>query len=87
MGNNTANTLAACSIAVSGATTTSASDTWMLSFDGHSAGSSSPDNLAKRGVAHMFTGLTAGANTFKMVYRVGGGTGYFANRDITVMAL
>jgi hypothetical protein len=36
---------------------------------------------------HLYTGLTAGSNTFTLKYRVGGGTGQFQRRSITVIPL
>jgi hypothetical protein len=36
---------------------------------------------------NLHTGLTSGSNTFKIQYRVNGGTGTFAHRYIQVMPL
>lgn len=71
------------SCAVSGASTVSASDSKSLSFRPSGA------NAPKIGVASLivFTGLTAGSNTFTTKYRVTGGTASFSDREIFVMDL
>lgn len=80
--NATANSLAKCSVAVSGATTVAASDNWTLSFDGNAAG-----NFSRAAMIHVFTGLTQGSNTFTMKYAVGSSTGTFKNREINIIPL
>jgi hypothetical protein len=73
-----------CSVEVSGASSVAASDNWSIMVDGIPA-----TNTFRAGVAHVFTGLTAGTNTFKMKYRVGTGstTGTYMNREINVIPL
>ena len=72
------------SVEVSGASSVAASDTWAISVDGIPA-----TNTFRCGMAHVFTGLTSGSNTFKMKYRVGTGTttGTFRDREINVIPL
>jgi hypothetical protein len=70
------------SCAVSGASTVAASDDWNLGKQ--EATGSYP---IRAGRAHIFTGLTAGSNTFTMKYRVGGGTGQWEKRELVVMDL
>jgi hypothetical protein len=72
----------AFSVAVSGATTISASDNWRGFQSGVTAGS--PNRF---GVCHFFTGLTAGSNTFTMKYKTSGATATFSDRDIIVIPL
>ena len=59
-----------------------ASDAWALSMDGNAA-----NNFSRASMAHVFTGLTAGNNTFRMQYAVGSNTGTFKNREINVIPL
>lgn len=68
------------SVAVSGATTVSASDDWRLLQSGVASGS-----VNRLGMVHRFTNLTAGSNTFTMKYRVSAGTGTFQRRSMIVM--
>ncbi len=82
MANSTANALTACSVAVSGASSIAASDAWGAYLDGNAA-----SNFSRVGVAHVFTGLTQGINTFTMKYRVGTITGSFQNREINIIPL
>lgn len=86
MGHQTSNAGSFCSVAVSGATTLAASDDWSLTDDGHTA-ASGDDNMRRLSGHKMFTGLTAGDNTFTMKYRVGSGTGQFNYRSLVVWAL
>jgi hypothetical protein len=73
----------ACSVAVSGASTVAANNQWQHSTDGITAG-----NFVRGTSFHVFTGLTAGTNTFTMKYRVGvSGTGSFQNREMAVLPL
>lgn len=65
------------SVAVSGATTTAASDT-------NGMGTYVSSHVTR---TFKMTGLTAGSNTFTMKYKSGGGTSTFLSRDITVVAL
>jgi hypothetical protein len=64
------------SVAVSGATTIAASDSWAISVD--------VTGQLFHGLTYIETGLTAGVNTFQMQYRVSGGTGTFATRRLNV---
>jgi len=70
------------SYAVSGATTTSASDTWALAV----SGIQSVAYQMKMSLASVAT-LTAGSNTFTARYRATSGTSEFGNRSITVINL
>lgn len=75
-----ANSLAAA--AVTGATTDAAADARAALHESAIA------NAGERATSlHMFTGLTAGSNTFTMRYRVTAGTGSWENRQIVVIAL
>jgi hypothetical protein len=80
--NNTASSAAFASFAVSGATTRAAAFEEAMYGDW-------PDTAAvfRASTCTLVTGLTAGSNTFKMVYRADGGTASFAYRHIVVMAL
>ena len=69
------------SVAVSGATTVAASDTWANYYV---AGTSI---YARASASHIFTGLTAGSNVFTMKFRTASGTTTFVNREIIVMDL
>lgn len=80
--NSGANQAELVSVAVSGASTVAASDNWSLVIDGLPAGQS-----LRSGVTHVFTGLTAGSNTFTMKYRVGTPTGTFLQRELSVIPL
>lgn len=80
--NGTANSMTVASVEVSGASSVSASDNWMIQADGLPA-----SQFNRFGVTHVFTGLTAGTNTFKMKYRCGSGTGMFQFREINVIPL
>jgi hypothetical protein len=69
------------SVAVSGATTVAAADDWCVTLE--NATSSADDN--RWGATHLFTGLTAGSNTFTLQYKRGtGGTAGFAFRELVV---
>lgn len=68
--------------AISGATTRSASTATMLAGRGRT----SVDLRLRATVVNLMT-VTAGSNTFTMKYSVGGGTGTFYDRTITVVAL
>lgn len=76
----TAAALKAMSIAVSGASTVAASDDWMLRRDGAAF-----DQMTSR--AKLFTGLTAGNNTFTAKYKVAAGTGNFFARWVIAIPL
>lgn len=66
------------SVAVSGASTIAASDSWATSMDIVSS-------QIFHGLTYVETGLTAGVNTFQMQYRVSGGTGTYASRRLNVV--
>ena len=87
MGNETATLSNFVSVAVSGASTVSASDEWAISTDGVNAAATSTDNLTRMAGFYRFTGLTPGWNIFTMQYKVSGGRGWFSNRNIIAMAL
>jgi hypothetical protein len=70
------------SVAISGATTLSASDAWGTRMDGVAAG-----NANRFGMAHLFTSLTAGSNTFTVKYRSSSGTATYVNRHIIAVPL
>jgi hypothetical protein len=73
----------ACSVAVSGASSVAASNAWQMSFDGNKGG-----NYSRGTGAHVFTGLTAGTNTFTMKYRVGAlATGHYQLRELNIIPL
>jgi 2',3'-cyclic-nucleotide 2'-phosphodiesterase (5'-nucleotidase family) len=72
--------------AVSGATTLAASDTraYEVRING---GSGTPLPQIQASATYRVTGLTPGSNTFTAKYRVTGGTGTWANRNIVVIPL
>lgn len=78
--NSSTNGASACSVAVSGATSISASDDWRIVRDGVTGG-----NPHRYGAAHLFTGLNPGTNIFTMKYEVGSGTGTFQRRELIVL--
>lgn len=69
----------------------------LMSFEVTGASAQAPDDSLSIGVAtttgtragalFLVTGLTPGSNTFTCRYRVGGGTGTFVDRRITVIPL
>ncbi len=65
------------SVAISGASSISASDNWALSYD--------QTGQLFHGLTYLEENLTPGSNTFTMAYRVSGGTGTFATRRINVV--
>jgi hypothetical protein len=84
-GNNASNNAGVyVSVAVSGATTVAASDTIAnyLQVPSSSLGIYFPIHSG-----HIFTGLTAGSNTFTLKYRTNPGTATFDTRGIQVVAL
>lgn len=77
----------AASVAISGATTVAAGGTGVPLIDRNTSGTTSNDKIGLVGV-NVITNLTAGSNTFKMKYLVGGAvTGHFSNRRIVVIPL
>jgi hypothetical protein len=77
--NTNANSATDTSVAVSGATSVAASDAWRTVLDGVSA-----NQVNRVAGFHVFTGLTAGSNIFTVQYKVGSGTGTWADREICV---
>lgn len=82
MQNNTTNSAAMASVAVSGATTVAASDNWRILANGVTAA-----NVTALCGFHHFTGLTAGLNTFTMKYAASANTATFNYRQLSVIAL
>lgn len=74
------NTAGAASVAVSGATTIAANDSWCIFTDGLVAG-----NFFRAGISTLFTTLNAGNNTFTMQYKAGSTTATYQLREIVVM--
>ena len=69
------------SVAVSGASTISASDNWSIYYRPAASG-----YAIRTGVTHLFTGLTAGSNTFTLKFKVdAGSTGNWNNRELIVI--
>lgn len=68
-------------VAVSGASTIAAADARSL-FAYYAAA-----YRYQMSSAYVYTGLTAGSNTFTMQYKVSAGTGTFLNRHIIVFPL
>jgi hypothetical protein len=75
----TAGRIPMVSPAISGASTVAASNPRASIFANYNT-----DEL-KFGNATIFTGLTAGSNTFTLKYRVNSGTAHFMNREIIVI--
>jgi hypothetical protein len=69
------------SVAVSGATTLAASDSWNATIDGNTFAQSIAGNIV------VLTGLTAGTNTFTVKYKVNGSTFHFFDRGLAVFRL
>jgi hypothetical protein len=80
--NNTINSASLSSVEVSGASSVAASDNWCILTDGTPA-----NQFTRQGVTHVFSGLTAGSNTFTMKYRAGSNTASFQFREISVIPL
>lgn len=78
----TNDTAASTSVGVTGASTVAAADNWAVTMDGITAG-----NSVRYGMAHVFSGLTAGSNTFTMKYKAGSSTSTFQHREIIVLPL
>jgi hypothetical protein len=70
------------SVGVTGASSVAASDTWAIQMDGITA-----NNVVRYGMTHVFTGLTAGTNTFTVKYKAGGSASTWRNREIGVLPL
>jgi len=82
MYNTTTNDFCWVGFAVSGASTVSASDGQAMFYESYAAASAH-----QSGTSFLVTGLTAGATTFKLKYRVNAGTGHFLNRAIAAIPL
>lgn len=80
--NDTTGSRSYASYAISGATTIAAADGWALIHDVSGAG-----RTQKGGLVYKHTGLTAGSNTFTQQFKVGGNTGTFLSRGITIIPL
>lgn len=80
---NTASEAARASVGVSGATTVAASTNWQLRIENEGPGSF----FSRAASAHLFTGLNAGSNTFKIQYAAstGGTTATFNWRELIVI--
>lgn len=79
-GTSTASNYSYTSFTISGATTRAADDATGLVYSVWSSGIQT-----QAGAPFLITGLNAGSTTFKMKYRVAGGTGTFLNRRISVI--
>jgi hypothetical protein len=77
--NTSTNSATNTSVAVSGATSIAASDAWRTVLDGVTA-----SNINRVTGFHLFTTLNQGTNTFTMQYKVGSGTGTWADREMLV---
>lgn len=75
---------ASCSsVRVSGASSVAANDAWAIQADGISAG-----NYIRYAMAHFFTGLVPGVNTFTLQYRVSSSNpATFRQRELSVIPL
>ena len=68
------------SVAVSGATTVAASDSYSIRNDGVAF-------IGTQSTAHLFTGLNAGSTTFTLQFKTSSGTANFFERRLTVTPL
>lgn len=80
LGNDTTGARSAVSYEISGATTVAPSDSWAVMYD-----ESGPGRIIKASWVQVHTGLTAGTNVFTQRFRVTGGTGTFAVRNLSIM--
>jgi hypothetical protein len=78
--NDTTGANSYASYQVTGATTISSSDSWIV---GHSVSAANRVMAASR--VQLQQGLTTGTNNFQMQYRVSGGIGSFSNRHCAVI--
>jgi hypothetical protein len=78
--NDSAGSNSYASYQISGANTVAASDA-----AGVGQASSGAGRILSASKVRLHTGLVAGSNTFRMMYRVSGGNGTFQNREITVL--
>lgn len=79
--NNTSGLTSNVGLDVSGATTAAAAAIYISILTG------AANNALTAGAIRMIDFLTAGSNTFTMKYQVGGGTGTFNRRYMTIMPL
>jgi hypothetical protein len=79
---NTAGAVAFASYEVTGASSTSASDVWSCRMQ-----ASGTNDDQRAGIAHYQNAITAGSNSFRMMYRTNTGTASFASRHILVMGM
>jgi hypothetical protein len=82
MGNNTSPQICQVGFAISGATTRAASDEYSILAQNQVSGWND-----RRSGLFLLTGLTPGSTTFKMKYKVSGGTGTYSDRRISVIPL
>lgn len=78
--NSGTNSATSCSVAVSGTTSIAANDAWRTVLDGVTAA-----NINRVAGFHVFTTLNQGSNTFTVRYKVGSGTGTFAQRELGLL--
>lgn len=81
--NNTDSAYAIMGVTISGASSVSASDANSLSFRQSATGGGPQD--PQMSWSKIYTGLTAGSNTFTSKYRVTAGTGTFQRRRLSVI--
>lgn len=77
---NSSTQINSTSFAVSGATTIAASDAFRFQIN-----QSVANYIYSGSIVKIVSGLTAGSNTFTVKYKVGGATGTFLNRVISVI--
>jgi len=82
MANNTLGEICSASVDITGASTIVAADGRAIRFE-----SSAANDIARLGYGYIMTGLASGSNTFKLQYKVTGGTGTFVDRHLSVQAL
>jgi hypothetical protein len=85
IGNNTIGALSYASFRVSGATTIAADDNYALA--GKVEASAGGPATLRASAFRLITGLTAGSNTFTMMYRTSAGTGTWNERSVLVIPL
>jgi hypothetical protein len=79
---NTAGAVTYASYEVTGASSISASDVWCCRMQ-----ASGTNDDQRAGIAHYQNAITAGSNSFRMMYRTTAGTASFASRHILVMGM
>lgn len=87
MQNTSSTGFSAASFEVSGATSVSASDAWCCSMNGITRPITHTFDSHVRRMSARRVALSAGSNTFTMMYRASGGTAWFHNREIIVIPL